>query len=154
MNDYHLRIYNNLIKLTRNKLLYNNDKQDTFYERLIIFFFHLSFLLKIYKKKESKDELQEFFDYCVRQIELSIREIGYGDASINKKMKEYVNLLFSIIDKIDSWEDKDSMDKINIFKIYIDDVPNYEDLIDYFEKYRNFLIKNSFKNLTKDIITQ
>ena len=154
MNDYHLSIYNNLIKLTRNKLLYNNNKQDTFYDRLIIFFFHLSFLLKIYKTKESKDELQEFFDYCVRQIELSIREIGYGDASINKKMKEYVNLLFSIIDKIDSWEDKDSMDKINIFKIYIDDVPNYEDLIDYFEKYRNFLIKNSFKNLTKDIITQ
>ncbi len=154
MNDYHLSIYNNLIKLTRNKLLYNNNKQDTFYDRLIIFFFHLSFLLKIYKKKESKDELQEFFDYCVRQIELSIREIGYGDASINKKMKEYVNLLFSIIDKIDSWEDKDSRDKTNIFKIYIDDVPNYEDLIDYFEKYRNFLIKNSFKNLTKDILTQ
>ena len=124
--------------------LYNNNKQDTFYDRLIIFFFHLSFLLKIYKKKESKDELQEFFDYCVRQIELSIREIGYGDASINKKMKEYVNLLFSIIDKIDSWDDKDSRDKTNIFKIYIDDVPNYEDLIDYFEKYRNFLIKNSF----------
>tara|TARA_A100001035_G_scaffold126775_1_gene99709 strand:+ start:1037 stop:1501 length:465 start_codon:yes stop_codon:yes gene_type:complete len=154
MNDYHLSIYNNLIKLTRNKLLYNNNKQDTFYDRLIIFFFHLSFLLKIYKKKESKDELQEFFDYCVRQIELSIREIGYGDASINKKMKEYVNLLFSIIDKIDSWDDKDSRDKTNIFKIYIDDVSNYEDLIDYFEKYRNFLIKNSFKNLTKDIITQ
>ena len=154
MNDYHLSIYNNLIKLTRNKLLYNNNKQDTFYDRLIIFFFHLSFLLKIYKKKESKDELQEFFDYCVRQIELSIREIGYGDASINKKMKEYVNLLFSIIDKIDNWEDKDSRDKTNIFKIYIQDIPNYEDLIDYFEKYRNFLIKNSFKNLTKDILTQ
>ena len=154
MNTIYLDIYNNLIKLTRNKLLYNNNKQDTFYDRLIIFFFHLSFLLKIYKKKESKDELQEFFDYCVRQIELSIREIGYGDASINKKMKEYVNLLFSIIDKIDSWDDKDSRDKTNIFKIYIDDVPNYGDLIDYFEKYRNFLIKNSFKNLTKDIITQ
>ena len=154
MNDYHLRIYNNLIKLTRNKLLYNNNKQDTFYDRLIIFFFHLSFLLKIYKKKESKDELQEFFDFCVRQIELSIREIGYGDASINKKMKEYVNLLFSIIDKIDSWDDKDSKDKANIFKIYIDDILNYEDLIDYFEKYRNFLIKNTFKNLTKDILTQ
>ena len=121
---------------------------------MIIFFFHLSFLLKIYKKKESKDELQEFFDFCVRQIELSIREIGYGDASINKKMKEYVNLLFSIIDKIDNWEDKNSEDKANIFKIYIDDILNYEDLIDYFEKYRNFLIKNSFKNLTKDIITQ
>ena len=53
-----------------------------------------------------KKNLQKFFDYCVRQIELSIREIGYGDATINKKMKDYVNLLFSIIDKIDNWEQK------------------------------------------------
>ena len=61
---------------------------------MIILFFHLSFLLKVYKNNVSKKELQNFFDYFVRQIELSIREIGYGDATINKKMKEYVNLLF------------------------------------------------------------
>ena len=154
MNDYHLRIYNNLIKLTRNKLLYNNNKQDTFYDRLIIFFFHLSFLLKIYKKKESKDELQEFFDYCVRQIELSIREIGYGDASINKKMKEYVNLLFSIINEINDWELKNIVQKKEIIKLYIADSKNYDFYVDYFEKYRKFLTKNTFKNLTKDILTQ
>ena len=39
MNDIYLNIYNNLIKLTRNKNLYNNNKQDTFYDRMIIFFF-------------------------------------------------------------------------------------------------------------------
>ena len=39
-----------------------------------------------------------------RQIELDIREIGYGDQSVNKKMKTYVNLLYSIINKIDKWE--------------------------------------------------
>ena len=105
MNDIYLNVYNNLIKLTRNKNLYNNNnKQDTFYDRLIIFFFHLGFLIKVYKNIEQKDELQKFFDYCVRQIELSVREIGYGDATINKKMKDYVNILFSIIDKIDSWD--------------------------------------------------
>ena len=38
------------------------------------------------KNVEQKDELQKFFDYCVRQIELSVREIGYGDATINKKI--------------------------------------------------------------------
>ena len=78
---------------------------------MIIFFFHLGFLLKIYKNIEDKDELQKFFDYCVRQIELSVREIGYGDATINKKMKDYINLLFSIIDKINSWEFKNNNEK-------------------------------------------
>ena len=111
MTDIYLNIYNNLIKLTRNKNLYNKNKQDTFYERMIILFFHLSFLLKTFKNIESKENLQKFFDYCVRQIELSIREIGYGDASINKKMKDYVNLLFSIIDKIDNWEYLDAKKK-------------------------------------------
>ena len=119
MNDIYLNIYNNLIKLTRNKKLYNIKKNDTFYDRMIILFFHLSFIFKIYKTSETKENLQNFFDYCVRQIELSIREIGYGDATINKKMKEYINLLFSIIDKIHVWEKKNNNEKLKIIKIYI-----------------------------------
>ena len=154
MSDIYLNIYNNLIKLTRNKNLYNKKKKDTFYDRMIIFFFHLSFLLKNFKNKETKDELQIFFDFCIRQVELSIREIGYGDATINKKMKEYVNLLFSIIDKIDSWDKEDNHTKIGIFKFYIDDMENYENYVDYFEKYRIFLSKNTFNRLSKDIITE
>ena len=152
MNDIFLNIYNNLIKLTRNKNLYNTDKQDVFYDRMIIFFFHLAFLLKTYKNVEPKNKLQSFFDYSIRQIELSIREIGYGDATINKKMKEYVNLLFSIIDKIDNWEFKNNEQKIEIIKNYTDEMLNIEYFLDYYEKYRKFLLKNTFNNLTKDII--
>ena len=153
MNYTYLNIYNNLIKLTRNKNLYNINKQDTFYERMIIFFFHLGFLLKNYKDIETKDNLQNFFDFCVRQIELSIREIGYGDATINKKMKEYVNLLFSIIDKINEWELKDNQKRKDIFINYLDQEHNFENYVNYFEKYRLFLTKSTFKNLSKDIIT-
>ena len=120
---------------------------------MIILFFHLSFLLKTYKNTESKENLQKFFDYCVRQIELSIREIGYGDATINKKMKEYVNLLFSIIDKINDWENIDKVKKKEILKIYIQDLSNFDIYLEYFDKYRDFLSKNSFNNLTKDILT-
>ena len=133
--------------------MYNVNKQDTFYERMIIFFFHLGFLLKNYKDIETKDNLQNFFDFCVRQIELSIREIGYGDATINKKMKEYVNLLFSIIDKIDNWEKIDKIQKHKILKLYVEEMPNIGNFLDYFEKYRKYLSKNTFNNLTKDIIT-
>ncbi len=120
---------------------------------MIVLFFHLGFLFKIYKKNESKKNLQNFFDYCIRQIELSIREIGYGDATINKKMKEYVNLLFSIIDKINEWEIKDNQKKKDIFVNYLDDEHNFENYVNYFEKYRIFLTKNSFNNLSKDIIS-
>ena len=153
MKDIYLHIYNNLIKLTRNKKLYSKNKQDTFYDRMIVLFFHLGFLFKEYKNIESKDNLQNFFDYCIRQIELSIREIGYGDATINKKMKEYVNLLFSIIDKINEWELEDNEKKKKILINYIEDEEKFETYINYFEKYRIFLTKNSFKNLSKDIIT-
>ncbi len=153
MSDIYLNIYNNLIKLTRNKNLYNNKKQDTFYDRLIILFFHISFLLKVFKKTENKENLQNFFDYTVRQIELSIREVGYGDATINKKMKDYINLLFSIIDKIDNWELKNNSERKMIIENYINEVPNVDNYIEYFEKYRIFLTKNTFKNLTKDILT-
>ena len=153
MTNIYLDIYNNLIKLTRNKKLYISNKQDTFYDRMIVLFFHLGFLLKTYKNDESKENLQNFFDYCIRQIELSIREIGYGDATINKKMKEYVNLLFSIIDNIDSWDSKNEEQKISIIKNYIDEYSNFQNIVDYFEKYVLFLRNNTFNNLTKDIIS-
>ena len=120
---------------------------------MIIFFFHLGFLLKNYKNDGSKENLQKFFDFCIRQIELSIREIGYGDATINKKMKDYINLLFSIIDKIDKWETFDDEQKIKIVKNYIDDANNYNNYVKYIDKYRSFLAKNSFNNLSKEILS-
>ena len=153
MNENFLNIYNNLIKLTRNKSLYNKNKKDTFYDRMIILYFHFGFLLKTYKNVETKEDLQKFFDYFVRQIELSIREIGYGDATINKKMKDYVNLLFSIIDKINNWEFKNDHEKGEIINLFIDDTLNIENYVKYFDKYRLFLSKNTFNNLAKDIIT-
>ena len=148
----YLNIYNNLIKLTRNNILYNSIKTDKFYDRIIVFFFHLAFLLKTYKNIETKEELQKFFDFSIRQIELSIREIGYGDATINKKMKEYVNLLFSIIDKIDNWENLNIRRREEIIKFYIKDFPNIRNFVKYFEKYSKYLTNNTFKSLSKDII--
>ena len=151
MNIIYLNTYNSLIKLTRNKKLYNLNKKDTFYDRMIIFFFHLSFLLKNFKNKEKKDELQNFFDFCIRQIELSIREIGYGDATINKKMKEYVNLLFSIIDKINDWENKKFQEKVDIFNYYIEGDNKYDFYVEYFDDFSKNVSKNTFKTISKDI---
>jgi len=101
MSNNYINIYNNLISLTRNKELYKNfDNQDTFSDRLIFFLLHFAFFLKIFKNEENKNLLQEIYDYIFRQLELSIREVGYGDQSINKKMKDYINLFYSMLEKI------------------------------------------------------
>ena len=153
MNNSNLNIYNNLIKLTRNKILYLKlDKQDTFSDRLIILFFHFGFFLKYYKKEVSKKESQELFDFFIKQIELSIREIGYGDVSINKKMKEYVNLFYSIIEKIEIWENSDNNYRANIIGNFIDISKDSQFYADYFEKYRIYLTKNTLNHFTKDIL--
>ena len=152
IKDY-ISIYNNLIKLTRNKNLYLNLKnKDTFSDRLIIFLFHFGFFLNIYKDEISKKEAQELFDFIVKQIEYSIREIGYGDVSVNKKMKDYVNLFYSILEKIDKWDNLEKKQKIDLIADLINISKDNDLIIEYFNKYRDFLIKNPLKIFIKDII--
>ena len=153
MNNDYLNIYNNLVKLTRNKNLYYNLKNnDTFSDRLIILLFHFGFFLKHFKSKLSKDESQNLFDFFIRQIELSIREIGYGDVSINKKMKDYVNLFYSILEKIEIWSNLDQSKKTLIISEFININKDNDYFVVYFNKYEDFLINNSLKIFTKDII--
>ena len=153
MNNLYLNIYNNLIKLTRNKNLYLNlEKEDTFSDRLIILFFHLSLFLKHFKSSVPPKELQDLFDFIIYQIELSIREIGYGDASINKKMKNYLNLFYSLLEKIESSDLDNVVEFRNLFKKYLNTDRNLEFYVDYFNKYRLFLTKNTLNNFTKDIL--
>ena len=154
MNNNFLNIYNNLIKLTRNKILYENmSNNESFSDRLIMFFLHFAFFLKIYKNQASKENLQNLYDYIFKQIELSIREIGYGDASINKRMKEYVNLMYAIIDKVELWEKLDSTDKSKFFSEFIEVNKESSFFASYFEKYLKYLSKNSFNFFTKEVIS-
>ena len=153
MKYNYLNIYNNLIKLTRNKKLYLNlEKEDTFSERLIFLFFHLALFLKHFKTSIPAKNLQELFDFIIRQIELSIREIGYGDVSVNKKMKDFINLFYSIVEKIETLDVSDNQKQLNLFKKYLNTDKNLHFYVDYFNKYRLFLKKNTLNSFTKDII--
>ncbi len=98
-NDY-LNIYNNLIKLTRNKNLYFNLKNDdTFSDR-----------------------------------------------------KDYINLFYSILGKIENWENLEEPNKIDLISDFINIKDNNISFISYLDNYRAFLLKNSLKLFTKDII--
>ena len=112
MNNKYLHVYNNLINYTRNKDLYKHlNREDNFSDRLTIFLLHSSFFLKNFKTEENKIVLQEIYDFNFRQLELSIREIGYGDQSINKKMKNYINLFHSMVSEIHFWDNLSRSEK-------------------------------------------
>ena len=152
-NDF-LNIYNNLIKLTRNKILYEKiSNNESFSDRLTIFFIHFAFFLKLFKNQTSKENLQNLYDFIFKQIELSIREIGYGDASINKKMKEYVNVMYAIIDKVELWENLDLTSKTKFFSEFINVDKKSTFFVSYFDKYSSYLLKNSFNYFTKEVIS-
>ena len=119
MNKNLLNVYNILINYTRNKDLYISlNRKDEFSDRLKLFLLHFAFFLKNYKKDENRVILQEIYDFNFKQLELSIREIGYGDQSINKKMKDYLNMFHSILSEIHFWDDyseTEKMTKISLF---------------------------------------
>ena len=110
------------------------------------------FFLREYKKNTDKEYLQKFFDYFFRQIELSIREIGYGDASINKKMKDYINIFFSILDKISDWNKLDDDKKADILVFYYKLKDNHEKIVNYFNDYEIYLSKTPLKSFTTGVI--
>ena len=152
MNYKYINIYNNLVNLTRNKDLYNIQSKDTFSDRLTVFLFHFAFFLKVFKTNNKKNELQEIYDYVFKQIELSIREIGYGDVTINKKMKEYINLFHSILSKIDNWSNLNDSNKSKILAKYLPLNINDLNLTKYFDKYDKLLSKTTLNSLIKGVI--
>jgi len=153
MSNNYLNIYNNLVKLTRNKELYKGFKnQDTFSDRLIFFLLHFAFFLKIYKENNDKKLLQDIYDQTFRQVELSIREIGYGDQSINKKMKDYLNLFYGMIDKIHNWDNLSIESRAELLENFLDNATNTVHLEEYFEKYRLNLLNNTLNSYIKGVI--
>ena len=153
MNNNYISIYNNLIHLTRNKLLFSKiGDSETFSYRLILFLIHFAFFLKIFKQTNNKNILQEIYDFNFKQVEISIREIGYGDVSINKKMKDYLNTFHKIILKIDGWERLNNSEKSIFFANFIGKSINLQYYVDYFDNFEKFLKNNTLNSFINNIL--
>ena len=154
MSHNYINIYNNLIKLTRNKKLYKKiTNNDSFSDRLVIFLIHFAFFLKNYKSHNSKNDMQNIYDFIFRQIELSIREIGYGDASINAKMKKYLNLFHLILDKVERWDNIPISKKMDFLSYNLNFQSELDYLIKYIDKYIIYLSNNTLNYFSKDVIS-
>ena len=89
-------MYNTLLNLSRNIFFYKKIRlEDTFESRVYLMFIHFSIMMIVSKKKGKKFD-QKSYDNFFHNIENNLRELGFGDVSVNKKMKDFNKLLYDI----------------------------------------------------------
>ena len=152
-------LYNNILSLSRNKLFFTKfGLADTFQNRIYLIFMHISFLFTKIKQNNQKEIYkvfyQKMFDLIFNNIELNMREIGYGDTIINKNMKFLVKTFYNILLNCENFNERSlNLKKMFFFKYLehnnmkkkADNVP----LIEYFDKYQAFCLELSLDSVLK-----
>jgi len=137
-------LYNNILLLCRNKLFYTKfDLIDTFQNRINLIFVHISFIfIKFKQNSELKKFQQELFDLIFKKIEVNMREIGFGDTTINKNMKFLVKNFYNILLECEKYKKMNFSNKSNFlrdsFKSNNLNNTDNKGIIDYFNKYEAF----------------
>ena len=141
-------LYNNILLLSRNKFFYLNcDLIDNFQNRIFLIFVHISFIIIKMKQKNKNESVEKFnqniFDLIFNKIELNMRELGYGDTTINKKMKLLVKNFYNILFFCENYKDKTIESRKEFFLNYFnlnnkENTNNNSNLVDYFNKYQSF----------------
>ena len=152
-------LYNNLLLLSRNKLFYTNYKlEDSFQNRIILIFLHVSFIFIKAKEKNGKivynKYYQSSFDFIFNKIEENMREIGWGDVTVNKAMKKLVKVFYDILLNCEKYAHKAKETKYTFLNKYL--IANNHQkhthkvgLVEYFDKYMSFCIDLSSDNVLK-----
>ena len=88
-----------MVKLSRNVYFYKDiNLEDKLENRVIIIFAHLAIILSCLKNnKMNKSISQELYDNVFLNIENNLREMGHGDVTVNKKMKDLNQVFHDIL---------------------------------------------------------
>ena len=159
INKHTNNLYNILLELSRNIFFYKNIKlPDSFETRIYLMFIHFSILMIIAKKKGSKFD-QKSYDGLFNNIEYNLRELGFGDVTVNKKMKEFNKILYDILLKIDLKKDNKNDFKMNsdLVKNYFSSLNDTDDVKlakfnDYFLNFYNFCFEQRLDNMIEEAI--
>ena len=93
-------IYQNIIEISRSKFFYLklnlNDDFETRFDLIIFHAFMIFFYYKNLKKKTSTIS-QDLFDLMFADFENNLREMGFGDIAVNKKMKVFITAFYGRI---------------------------------------------------------
>ena len=114
----------------------------------------MSLILIVFKEKKKEEFPQEIFDNIFKNIEFHIRELGYGDVAVNKKMKTLVRIFYDILLKIKLADGQKEKINKSILSNYLD--PQHkdkklliDDLANYFEIFYDFCFELKNNNMLK-----
>ena len=130
--------------------------KDNFETRIYLMFFHFSLMMIIFKKKGQKFD-QKSYDSLFFNIENNLRELGFGDVSVNKKMKELNKLLYDILLKIEVQEESNFKPSKKLIVKYFKEIDNekndkFSDFESYFIKFYNFCFEIPLENMIREAI--
>tara|TARA_Y100000590_G_scaffold235752_1_gene265499 strand:+ start:2166 stop:2687 length:522 start_codon:yes stop_codon:yes gene_type:complete len=158
-HDYSDKLYNKILLFSRNKFFYKEiGLADSYHVRLMLIFFHFSFLIvNLSDKKSSQDikEISQFiFDKMFQKIDQDMREQTMGDVTVNKNMKILINNFYNILHESKGYLKLNDHKKNELFKKYMIDNPNIQkpnlsQLINYFNKYQSFCFDLSINSVLK-----
>ena len=150
-------LYNILLQLSRNIFFYKKIQLlDSFETRIYLMLFHFSILMIIFKKKGKKFEQIEY-DNLFHNIENNLRELGFGDVSVNKKMKDLNKLLYDILLKINKNSDNGFELNTKLILKYFDYLkdeknPKMRDFERYFNQFYKFCFELPLQNMIRGSI--
>ena len=151
------QLYNILLKLSRNIFFYKKIQlNDSFETRIFLMFFHFSILMFIFKKKGEKFDQKEY-DNVFNSIEYNLRELGFGDVSVNKKMKDLNKILYDILLKLDDNSVNDfKLNKKLVTRYFTtlkgENDPKTEDFERYFNKFYKFCFELPLQNMIRETL--
>ena len=129
--------------------------KDSFETRIYLMFLHFSIILIIFKKNKIKYP-QHSYDNLFFSIENNLRELGFGDVAVNKKMKDINKIFYDILLKLNIDERSIKINKKLILKYFShleDDCSKKYELFDqYLLKFYHFCFELSPENMIKDAI--
>tara|TARA_Y200000002_G_scaffold350396_1_gene327700 strand:+ start:463 stop:1005 length:543 start_codon:yes stop_codon:yes gene_type:complete len=94
-------IYTNIIKTSRNKTFFLDfNVDDTVEGRFDIIILHsfivFNFFIHINDEKSSLPQM--LFDHMFHDFDSSLREMGFGDIAVNKRMKQFIKAFYGRIE--------------------------------------------------------
>jgi len=126
-------LYNKKLGEARNPEVFSKYLEDNLNNKLLIF---LIYWTNIFNKIDKNDpEYQKLFDYIFHRIETDLREIGYGDMSVNKKMKVIVTKFYSILIDFKDFESQSLELKTNNIKKYFPNIKEIDQFSSHLDVY-------------------
>ena len=151
---HNTNLYNTLLNLSRNIFFYKTlNLEDSYETRIYLMFLHYSVILFIQKNKGHSPD-QDNYNNLFFHIENNLRELGFGDVAVNKKMKDLNKIFYDILIKLSKDSAVFKLNKILInkyFDKFNNDDKKYVQFELYFNKFFNFCFELPSTNMVQNV---